>query len=113
MINSSQDLLLIILSFCVLWFTVFLCWLLYQAAKVLRNANNIIENVTAKLELISDAVHYIQDKIDGISSNVGVVGKMASGLFEKLVIGKLSSKFEEKLGEDPKTKRSRKKSAKK
>ena len=43
MFNTPQDLLYIVLSFCVLWFTVFLCWLLYQAARVLKNANEIIE----------------------------------------------------------------------
>ena len=50
-LESSQDLLYIVLALCVLWFTVFLCWLLYQAARVLRNANKIIESVTEKLEL--------------------------------------------------------------
>lgn len=105
-LNSSQDLLYIVLSLCVLWFTVFLCWLLYQAARVLRNANRIIESVTNKLELISDAVEFIKRKVDGLSSNMGIVSSLASGLMERYVMGKITKKFEERV-EETETKRKR------
>jgi uncharacterized protein YoxC len=96
--ENSQDLLYIVLSLCVLWFTVFLCWLLYQAARVLKNANNIIENLTQKLELIADAVEFMREKMDKVSGQMGVVSKIATGLVDKFVLGKLASKFEEKIG---------------
>ena len=41
MLETSKDLLYVVLSLCILWFTVFLCWLLYQAGRVLKNANKI------------------------------------------------------------------------
>ncbi len=108
-VQSSQDLLYIVLSLCVLWFTVFLCWLLYQAARVLRNANRIIEGLTRKLELISEAVEFIKRRVDGLSSNMGVVSSLASGLMEKYVVGKLTKKFSEKIEEKEKVGKKKKK----
>jgi uncharacterized protein YoxC len=97
MLDTSKDLLYIVLSLCILWFTVFLCWLLYQAARVLKNANEIIENLTHKLELITDAVHFIKGKVDNLSSSMGMVSTMITGLVEKFVVNKLSEKLEERV----------------
>lgn len=97
MLSSSQDLLYIVLSLSILWFTVFLCWLLYQAARVLKNANLIIENVTHKLELITEAVSLMKEKMDGISSSMGTMGKMLTGLIERFVANKIASSFEERM----------------
>lgn len=108
-VQSSQDILYIVLALCVLWFTVFLCWLLYQAARVLRNANRIIESLARKLELISDAVEFIKKRVDGLSSHMGVVSSLATGLVEKFVVGKLTKKFSEKVEEEEKVGKKRKK----
>lgn len=106
LLTSSQDLLYIVLAICIVWFTAFLCWLLYQAARVLKNANDIIETVTHKLELINDAVQYMKAKMDGVSKNMGVVSSMMAGVVEKFVVGKLASKLEEKVAERKTAKRS-------
>jgi len=97
MFESSQDLLYIVLSLCILWFTVFLCWLIYQAARVLRNANRIVENLTQKLELISDAVEFMRKKVESMSGHMGIVSKVASGIVDKFFLGKLSQRLEEKV----------------
>ncbi|PIZ95442.1 MAG: hypothetical protein COX81_00795 [Candidatus Magasanikbacteria bacterium CG_4_10_14_0_2_um_filter_37_12] len=97
MFNTSQDLLYIVLSLSILWFTVFLCWLLYQAARVLRNANEIIENLTHKLEIISDAVEFIRAKVDKATDHMGAVSKFVSGTVGKLVMNKFENAFETKL----------------
>ncbi len=105
MFNSSQDILYIVLSLSVLWFTIFLCWLLYQAARILRNANNIIENLAEKLELITDAVHFIKEKVDNLSGTMGVMSSLVSGLADKFIFGKLTKKFEDKIAEKRKRKK--------
>ena len=111
-LESSQDILYLVLSLSILWFTVFLCWLLYQAARVLKNANEIIESITQKLELIVDAVEFIRGKIEKMTSHMGIVSKVASGFVDKFVLGKLSSKMEEKINKMP-TKKNRKAKKKK
>ncbi len=109
MYGSSQDLLYIVLSICIVWFTVFLCWLLYQAARVLRNANRIVENVTDKLELISEAVGFMRNKVDGISTSMGAMGRLVASLVEKVVIGKLQKKMDEEEEGDKPERRTRRK----
>ncbi|PIR74440.1 MAG: hypothetical protein COU35_02565 [Candidatus Magasanikbacteria bacterium CG10_big_fil_rev_8_21_14_0_10_47_10] len=109
LLSSSQDLLYIVLAICIVWFTIFLCWLLYQAARMMRNANEVIETVTHKLELINDAVQFMREKFDGMSKHMGIVSSMVGGMADKLVFSKLSSKLEEKISaNDKKTKKKRK-----
>ncbi len=104
MFDTSRDLLYVVLSFSVLWFTVFLCWLLYQAARVLRNANQIMENLTHKLELITEAVEFMKHKVDSVSSHMGIVSSAVAGLVEKFVVNKLSQKLEERVEKKKRTK---------
>lgn len=102
MFDTSRDLLYVVLSFCILWFTVFLCWLIYQAARVLRNANNIIESLSHKLELITEAVEFMKHKVDSLSGHMGVVSNMVASLVEKFFVNKLSQKLQEKEGKKKK-----------
>lgn len=97
MLENSKDLLYIVSSLAILWFTVFLCWLLYQAARVLKNANDIIENVSEKLELIVDAIDFIKNKVEKLSSSMGLMNTMVGGLLEKFVVNKLTQKLEDKI----------------
>ncbi len=97
MFETSQDLLYVVLAIAIIWFTVFLCWLMYQAGRTLRNVNRIVEAALEKMEMISDAVEFIRKKVDGMSSHLGAVSGIASGLFEKFVVRRLSDKLDEKL----------------
>lgn len=107
MFETSLDILYIVLALCILWFTIFLCWLLYQAARFLKNANDIVENVSNKLEIIVEAVEFIRGKVDTMTSSMGVVSKVVSGLVEKFIVGKLSKDFEDMVEEEPKPKKKR------
>lgn len=109
MLSSTQDILYIVLAFSIIWFTVFLCYLLYQAARVLRNANRIVENLTNKLELIADAVQFIKNKVDSATDHMSTLTRMVSGTVGKAVMNKLSSKLEERIGGDGKGKGKKKK----
>lgn len=104
-VTSSQDFLYIVLAICIVWFTVFLCWLLYQAARVLRNANKVVEGLMRQLEVISGAVEFIRHKMDGLSSGMGVVSSLATSLVEKYVSGKLAKKFDDDDDRPPKKKK--------
>ena len=109
MFESSQDLLYVVLSLCILWFTVFLCWLIYQAARVLGNANKIVESLMQKLELITEAVEFMRRKMEKMSGHMGIVSKLASGVVDKFVLGKISDKLEEKVSARKTKKKTKKK----
>lgn len=97
--NSLQDLLYLVLSIAIVWATVFLCWLLYQAAKVLQNANKIMASVVKKLEYISDAVTFMQEKVDHVSKHMGSMTGLLSGVVEKFVVNKITKKLSGDLEE--------------
>lgn len=106
--STSQDLLFVVLSVCIASLTVFLCWLLYQAVRFLKNANKIIEEVTEKLELINEGVQFMREKVDGVSRQMSSVSGLLGGIVEKFVLNKLSSKLEEKINEKKETSRRKK-----
>ncbi|MEK7623273.1 MAG: hypothetical protein AAB408_01200 [Patescibacteria group bacterium] len=94
MLSSSQDLLYIVLSLSILWFTIFLCWLLYQAGATLRNVNRMVEHLLHKLELIADAMHFIRGKVDNVSGSLLGISGMIARLVEKMIVGTLTDKLE-------------------
>lgn len=96
MFSSGQDLLFIVLSLCILWFTVFLCWLLYQAARVLRNANRMVEHALEKLELIADAMKFVRERVEKITGSMGTMTTMVASLAEKLVVGAMVKKMDQR-----------------
>lgn len=95
--NSLQDLLYLVLSICIVWATVFLCWLLFQAAKVLKNTNKIMDSIIEKLEYISDAVNFMQEKMDHVSKHMSSMTGLLGGVVEKFVVSKITNKLNDKL----------------
>lgn len=87
-IESSSDILNLVISFCVLWVTVFLCWLLYYAMRLLRNANRIVEEFRMRLQALTEAINYIRGKVEHISSFMTVAGEGVTGLVSKVVARK-------------------------
>lgn len=89
MLETSQDLFYIILSIAVLWFTIFLCFALYQIARMVKNANKVVETLTEKLEMINEAVDTVRNSLDGLTGKMGLVSTMLAGLVEKVIVGKI------------------------
>ena len=84
---GSQDILFIVLAFCALWFTTFLCWLLYQAASLVKRIHAVVDEMKDKVASLEDTVIGMKRKFD---SNITVVNSVAEGL--KRVIEALRSR---------------------
>jgi hypothetical protein len=74
---GSQDILFIVLAFCALWFTAFLCWLIYQAASLLRHVHGLVDEIKEKVVSLEDAVMGMKRKFDG---NISMVSSIAEGV---------------------------------
>ncbi len=72
---ESKDILFFVLAFCVLWFTLFLSWLIWQVAMILKNVNDVITEAKEKLSLIEKAISGIRDRLEKATSMFAVVGK--------------------------------------
>lgn len=63
MIESTKDIFYIVLSFCIFWFTVFLCWALYYLIKMLRQTNQLMSDIKEKIEQATSVVGALKSKL--------------------------------------------------
>lgn len=68
MLETSKDLLYIVLSICIIWLTVFICWLLYYLITIVGGLRKIIKNTEDKIEKIDALLNLIKNKIENSAS---------------------------------------------
>ena len=94
MLANSQDILYLVISFCILWVTVFLCWMLYYLMRILRNANQIVEEFRVKLQVLTDTINYVRGKVEHISGLMTLLTEGVAGFVKKTVVNKASEWLE-------------------
>lgn len=75
MLETSKDLLFIILAFCILWFTIFLTWAIFYLVMILRNANLMISDFRKKMEKLDEIADFIKDKLGEGFASFAVLAK--------------------------------------
>lgn len=88
MFETSKDILYLVISFCVLWVTVFLCWTFYYVMRILRNANQIVEEFRVRLQALTEAISYIRGKVEHISGLLTLASGGVGSLIKKVVTKK-------------------------
>lgn len=73
MLESSKDLLNVVIAFSILWFTVFLCWGMYYFISILRNANRVTTSIRQKLEVVDNILVLVKDKLEKGSNTAAVI----------------------------------------
>ena len=76
-LESSKDILYLVLAFSILWFTAFLCWALYYVITILRDASNAVSEIRDRIAAIDDAVRTVREKVE---SSFGSFGIAATGI---------------------------------
>ncbi|HBU27688.1 TPA: hypothetical protein DEB00_01055 [Candidatus Uhrbacteria bacterium] len=61
---STLEILWIVLAFCVLWVTAFVCWAIYHIAMVARNIHLVLDEAKQALHQIEDAITGVKDKME-------------------------------------------------
>ncbi len=77
MIETSKDLLFVTLAFCVIWLTVFLCWLLYYLMAAVRDAEIIMRRVREAVETIDHLAHVVHDKVERSAASFTLAAQAA------------------------------------
>lgn len=106
MLENSKDLLYIVLSFSILWLTVFLCWLIYYMVSILRGASNMIEEMRERFRGIEEAIRTMRDKMEHATTSFAFVSEGIIKLIQYFVSKKKS--VEEEIGEVEEKRRRRK-----
>ncbi len=85
MIESSKDILYLVIAFCVLWVTVFLCWMFYYVTRILKNANQIAEEFRSRLQMLTEAINYLRDKVENIHGLLSMASGGVAGMVKSVV----------------------------
>jgi predicted PurR-regulated permease PerM len=93
MLETSKDLFWIVLSFCILWFTIFICWGIYYIIMVFKNINNLVKEIKQKILMIEEFFANLKTKIEKSSNNVAALVNVG-----KQVIPYIKEHFAKKTG---------------
>mgnify|MGYP001591748508 CR=1 FL=1 len=64
MINETKDIFYLVLAFCVLWFTIFVCWLLYYFIAIMRETRGMAKDAREKMNRVLGAFDTIKEKFE-------------------------------------------------
>jgi hypothetical protein len=96
MIQTSQDLLFLVLAFCVLWITILFCWGLYYLVVMLRDAYKISKNVNRKIEAFGELIEALKSKVSTMGAFLTLFSHGLSAFIDHLKEKKREEKIEEK-----------------
>lgn len=61
---EASDILLIVIAFCVLWVTAFVCWFIYHLAMMLKAMNEVMQEVRWSIEKVEQALQAMKMKVE-------------------------------------------------
>jgi len=70
MLETSKDILNIVIAFCVLWFTIFVCWVIYYLAMILKRIHSVMETFTKTLDAVRHFFENAKDKVNNLTSTI-------------------------------------------
>lgn len=74
LLETSQVILYITVSICTLVFTGFLCWVLFYLAHLLKQSNQITEELHTKIQDWSEAVDEIKERVMNTAATLTTLG---------------------------------------
>lgn len=74
-IESSKDILYIVIAFCVLWLTIFISWMMFYCITIIKQVNGMVKDVRMKLELIESFIHLMKEKVEKSSSYLFIIAE--------------------------------------
>ena len=82
LIQDSKDLLLVVISFCALWLTIFIAWFIYYLAMIMRQVYQITKEIRQRLRKVDEVIKALKEKIDHSASYLLLIGEGVKKLVE-------------------------------
>ena len=80
---STLEILWIVLAFCALWVTAFICWAVYHIAMVARNIHFVLSDAKHALAQIENAITGVKEKMEHHSKLLDPLIALAGGAIAK------------------------------
>lgn len=100
-IESSKDLLFVVLAFSVLWLTIFLSWLLYYAMAIVRDTEHLVKQIRDAVEKVDELAHSAHEKMERSAASFTLV----SQAIKELVVWGIQERTKKKAMKRPATRR--------
>ena len=81
---DSKDIFYIVLAFCALWFTAFLCFALYHIASFMKRMQDLSGHVKEKFDETMETVNVIRMRIEGHVNAITSIGDGIRKVMEAL-----------------------------
>ncbi|MEA3463718.1 MAG: hypothetical protein U9R14_01400 [Patescibacteria group bacterium] len=94
LIQDSKDILLVVISFCALWLTIFIAWFIYYLAMIMRQVYQITKETRQRLHKVDEVIKSLKEKIEHSASYLLLIGEGVKKLVE--VIKEHTGKEEKK-----------------
>lgn len=75
LIQTSHDLLNIVLAFCALWLTIFIAWFIYYLAMMLREAYKMTQEMHTRINKIDQLIDALKEKVEHSASYLLLIGE--------------------------------------
>ncbi len=82
MFNTSKDLLYLVIAFCILWLTVFMCWLLYYFISIIGSVRRLVKSAEDKVNKIGEVIETLKDKINHSATHLALIVEGVSKLVD-------------------------------
>ncbi len=79
-IETSKDLLYVVLAFCILWITVFVSWLLYYFIMIVRDTKALVGQVRGAVDKIEELTKAAHDKMERSAASFTLVAQAVKEL---------------------------------
>lgn len=97
LIQDSRDLLYLVISFCVLWLTIFLAWLIYYLVMIMRQTYKVIKETREKINKVDEIFKSLKEKIEHSASYLVLISEGVKKLVEFIKERSESRKKEKKV----------------
>lgn len=95
-IQSSRDIFWLVLAFCVLWFTLFLSWMVYYMAMILKETKRIIGFFSGILEKVDEITSIVKEKLNKSAASFSLLLKAGKEIMDFVKEKKMGSKSKSK-----------------
>lgn len=79
-IETSKDLLFVVLAFSILWLTIFISWLLYYAIAIVRDTKSLVRQIKGAIGKVEEVAHSAHDKMERSAASFTLVAQAVKEL---------------------------------
>lgn len=90
-IQTTKDILFLVIAFCALLFTIFLVWLIYYFIAIIRDVRKVTHSVEEKVEKVGRIIDLAKEKLDSSAMQFALLVSAVKEI-AKLVIEKRAAK---------------------